>query len=219
MSMLTIDKRDLDRHHEPRSFSDRFALGLVGAMRRGFAALFGDRYGHRAVLLGTVAAVPGMVAASLLHLKCLRRMIDDNGWIRTLMDEAENQRAHLMAFVQIARPSGPERLLILFAQGVTYNLHFVLYLISPATAHRIAAYFAEDAVRGYSQYLEGLRSGRYKDLSAPPLAISYWNLPPDGRLSDMITAIREDEAIHRDINHAFADALAAGKAFPDRPSV
>ena len=115
---------------------------MVKSARLAANTLFDDRYGHRAVLLETVAAVPGMVAASLLHLKCLRRMIDDNGWIRTMMDEAENQRAHLMVFVQIARPSLPERLLVLFAQGLVYNAFFLLYLVSPATAHRVAAYAA-----------------------------------------------------------------------------
>jgi ubiquinol oxidase len=215
--MLTIDKTNLLRHREPRNFSDRFALNLVKAMRRAVDAIFGDRYGHRAVLLETIAAVPGMVAATLLHLKSLRRMIDDNGWIRVMMDEAENQRTHLMAFVQVARPTWPERILILFAQGIVYNLHFLIYLISPATAHRIAGYFAEDAVRGYTQYLDGLQTGRYDNPPAPSLALSYWNLSPEARLSDMVSTMREDEAIHRDINHAFADAIAAGKSFPDRP--
>jgi ubiquinol oxidase len=216
--MLSIDKTDLLRHHEPRGFSDRFALAVVRAMRSGANALFGDRYGHSAVLLETIAAVPGMVAASLLHLKCLRKMTDDGGWIRVLMEEAETQRAHLMAFVQIARPTLAERLLILFAQGVVYNAHFLLYLVSPATAHRIAGYIAEDAVYGYTQYLEGLRSGRYKDVAAPPLGAAYWNLPPEARLSDVVVAIREDEAIHRDVNHGFADALAAGNPLPERPA-
>lgn len=215
--MLSVDKTDVERHHEPRRFSDRVALALVKGARSAADALFGDRYGHRAVLLETVTAVPGMVAASLLHLKCLRRMIDDNGWIRTMMDEAENQRAHLMVFVQIARPSLPERLLILFAQGLVYNAFFLLYLVSPATAHRMAAYAAEDAVGGYTRYLGGLESGQYENVPAPPLSLAYWNLPSDARLSDVIRALREDEAIHRDINHAFADALANGKSFPDRP--
>lgn len=214
---LTIDKTDLDRHHVPQRLSDRVALAVVGAMRSGANAVFGDRYGHRTVLLETVAAVPGMVAASLLHLKCLRRMVDDRGWIRVLMDEAENQRTHLMVFVQVARPSLPERLLVLFAQGVVYNAHFLLYLISPATAHRIAAYFAEDALRGYSDYLKELESGKFEDVAAPPIAVAYWNLSPGARLSDVIGAIRDDEAIHRDVNHGFADALVMGKALPDHP--
>jgi ubiquinol oxidase len=35
----------------------------------------------------------------------------------------------------------------------------------------------------------------------------YWSLPPDARLSDVIIAVRADEAGHRDVNHGFADQL------------
>lgn len=218
-AMLTIDKTDLERHHQPARFADRLALGVVRALRSGANALFGNRYGHSAVLLETVAAVPGMVAATLLHLKCLRRMMDDRGWIRVLMEEAENQRTHLMVFVELRRPSLAERLLILFAQGVFYNAHFLLSLISPATAHRVVGYFAEDAILWYTRYLQGLESGELDNPPAPALAIAYWNLPPEARLSDAIAAIREDEAIHRDVNHGFADALAAGRTLPDLPAL
>lgn len=214
--MLTVDKTDLSRHRRPVNTSDRVAAGVVRGIRAGADRLFGDRYGHRAVLLETVAAVPGMVAATLLHLKCLRRMIDDRGWVRVFMDEAENQRAHLMVFVQNARPGFAERLLVLFAQGVFYNAHFLLYLMSPRTAHRLVGYLAEDAVRSYGAYLEELRAGKRADPAAPAVAIAYWNLPLEARLSDVIEAIREDEAIHRDINHGFADALASGMALPER---
>jgi ubiquinol oxidase len=215
--MLSIDKTDLERHHAPARFSDRLALAMVRTLRAAANALFGHRYGHSSVLLETVAAVPGMVAASLLHLKCLRRMIDDRGWIRVLMEEAENQRTHLMVFVELRRPSLAERLLIIFAQGLFYNAHFLLSIVSPATAHRVVGYFAEDAIRWYTRYLRELESGAFDNPPAPPLAIAYWNLPIEARLSDAVAAIREDEAIHRDINHGFADALAEGRALPDRP--
>lgn len=219
MSMLNINKTDLFRHHVPETFSDRIADGAVRALFSiAGAALFGRRYGDRVIVLETVAAVPAMVAATILHLKCLRRMIDDRGWVRAFMDEAENQRAHLMSFVAIARPSTSERLLIAVAQGIFYNADFLLYLISPRTAHRLAGYLAERSVRGYSEFLERLESGAHPDGPAPAPARAYWNLAPDARLSDMILAMREDEAIHRDINHAFADALAAGNVFPDRPT-
>jgi len=33
------------------------------------------RYGRSAIVLETVAAVPGMVGATVTHLKCLRRMV------------------------------------------------------------------------------------------------------------------------------------------------
>ncbi len=212
--MLTIDKTDLSRHHVPRSLSDRIAYRLAGMVRLAAGGLFGRRYGHRTIVLETIAAVPGMVAATLLHLKCLRLMIDDRGWIRTLLNEAETQRAHLMVFVAIDRPNGFERFFVLLAQGLFYNAHFLIYLFSPRTAHRIVGYFAEDAVRGYGEYLREIEQGAHENPPAPALAIAYWNLAPEARLSDVIAAIQEDEAIHRDINHGFADALASGNDLP-----
>jgi hypothetical protein len=52
------------------------------------APCFAHRYGHRAVVLATVAAVPGMVSGSLQHLRALRRMKGEHGWIRTLLVRA-----------------------------------------------------------------------------------------------------------------------------------
>ncbi len=53
-------------------------------------------------MLETVAGVPGMVGGLWQHLTALRKMRDDEGWIRTLLDEAENERMHLMTFIEIA---------------------------------------------------------------------------------------------------------------------
>ena len=214
--MLNINKADLFRHHEPRSWSDRFALGVAKLIDSCAGGLLSRRYGHRVIVLETVAAVPSMVAATLLHLKCLRLMIDDRGWIRAFMEEAENQRAHLMAFVALKHPRASERLMIALAQGVFYNAYFLLYLISARTAHRLAAYLAEQSVRGYSDYLRRLDDGSEEILAAPPLAVAYWDLAAGAMVNEMIVAIREDEAIHRDIHHAFADALVAEERFPDR---
>ncbi|MFC5386209.1 alternative oxidase [Aquamicrobium segne] len=217
--MLTIDKTDLSRHHVPRLLADRIAYRLVGMVQFCAGALFGRRYRHRTIVLETIAAVPGMVAATLLHLRCLRLMIDDRGWIRVLMNEAETQRVHLMVFVAVDRPSLFERLIVLLAQGFFYNAYFLIYLISPRTGHRISGYFAENAVRGYGHYLDSIGEGQQENPPAPELAIAYWNLAPDARLSDVIAAIREDEALHRDINHGFADALEKGEDFPGPPRI
>jgi ubiquinol oxidase len=115
---------------------------------------------------------------------------------------------HLMAFIHIARPSTAERLLILLAQGVFYNLFFLLYLISPKTAHRVVGYFEEEAVYSYTEYLAGVDNGTYPNVAAPGIAIDYWKLAPDARLRDVIIAVRADEAHHRDVNHGFAGELA-----------
>jgi ubiquinol oxidase len=215
--MLNVNKADLLRHHDPEGTADRLALSLARMLTSTAGRLFGHRYGDRAVVIETIAAVPAMAAATLLHLQCLRRMTDDRGWVRVFMDEAENQRAHLMAFVAISRPSTVERLLIAISQGIFYNTYFLLYLISARIAHRLAGYLSEESIRGYSQYLERIDSGAQENRAAPASAVAYWSLSPDARLTDMILTMREDEAIHRDIHHAFADALSHGNLLPDRP--
>jgi ubiquinol oxidase len=103
-------------------------------------AFFSRRYGNRAVVLETVAAVPGMVGGAIQHLNSPRRMKEDGGWIHQLLEEAENERMHLLTFVQIAQPSRLERTLVMIAQSVFYNLFFVLYLCSSRTAHRVVGY-------------------------------------------------------------------------------
>lgn len=200
----------LDSHHEPAGFSDRFALALVRFMRFFADVFFSGRYGHRAVVLETVAAVPGMVGGALQHLRSLRRLKDDDNWIRTLLDEAENERMHLMTFLHIARPTRLERFLIVVAQGVFYNAFFLLYILSTRTAHRVVGYLEEEAVTSYTEYLEGIDSGRHENVPAPAMAIRYWNLPEEARLREVVEAVRADEAKHRDVNHGLADRLDEG---------
>ena len=194
-------------HFQAVNFSDYFALSCTKFLRFFADTFFAGRYGHRAVVLETVAAVPGMVGGALQHLKSLRSMKSDDGWIKVLLDEAENERMHLMTFIEIAKPNAFERLMIVVAQGLFYNLLFLLYLFSAKTAHRLVGYFEEEAVYSYSEYLNGVESGKYENIAAPQIAITYWNLGQDARLSDVIMAVRNDEMNHRDVNHHFATLL------------
>lgn len=208
MKPIDATQFNLNQHQNPVGFSDKFAYRFTKTMRFFADTFFSGRYGHRAVVLETVAAVPGMVAGALIHLKSLRRMESDEGWIRKLLDEAENERMHLMTFIEIAQPSAFERLLIVIAQGAFYNCFFLLYLISPKTAHRVVGYFEEEAVFSYTEYLAGVDSGKYENVPAPQLAIDYWHLKADATLRDVIIVVRADEAGHRDVNHDFANQLS-----------
>jgi len=206
-------------HHVPRGFSDRFALGFTKLMRFFADTFFAKRYGHRAIVLETVAAVPGMVGGMIMHLNCLRRMVDDEGWIRTLLEEAENERMHLMTFIEIAKPTAFERLLVLFAQWIFYLGYFLLYLVSSRTAHRVVGYFEEEAVLSYSLYLKEIDAGRSPNVPAPAIARHYWKLPAEATLRDVVIVVRADEAHHRDINHGLSSSLAGesvdhGRAAP-----
>ena len=206
--MTTIPSVDLAVHHAPRDNRDKIALGFTKVLRFCADTFFAKRYGHRTIVLETVAAVPGMVGATINHLKCLRRMCDDKGWIRTLMEEAENERMHLMTFIEVAKPTLFERCVILGVQWVFYVAFFALYLVSARTAHRVVGYFEEEAVISYTLYLKEIDEGRSANAPAPAISRHYWKLPATAPLRDVVRAVRADEAHHRDVNHGFADELA-----------
>lgn len=194
------------KHYKPRGISDRIAWLFTKAMRFFADTFFQKRYGHRAVVLETVAGVPGMVAGMWTHLTSLRKMQTGYGpKIRTLLSEAENERMHLMTFIEIAKPNAVERLLVLVAQAIFWNLFFIIYVFFPRTAHRIVGYFEEEAVYSYSEYLREIDSGKIPNTPAPQIAIDYWKLGQGATLRDVVIAVREDEAKHRDVNHQFAD--------------
>ena len=197
----------LDSHHKPENISDRIAFGFTKFLRFVADTFFKKRYGHRAVVLETVAAVPGMVAGMLTHLKSIRKIEDDKGWIKTLLDEAENERMHLMIFVNIAKPTAMERFVILNAQFTFIMLYLFIYIISKRTAHRIVGYFEEEAVFSYTEFLNEIDSGKIKNEPAPEIAINYYNLPLHATLRDVVLRVREDEAGHRDVNHSYANIL------------
>lgn len=197
----------LDTHHQPTGLRDHLARSLVKFMRFFADTFFHKRYGHRAVILETVAAVPGMVGGMLQHLKCLRRIEDDDGWIKELLDEAENERMHLMTFIHIAQPNFLERCLIILAQFFIFTLYLILYITSPKTAHRVVGYLEEEAVISYTQYLSEVESGNTPNVDAPAIAKEYWNLADNAKLDDLIRVVRADECKHRDVNHNFANQL------------
>lgn len=192
-------------HYEPKTFGDRVAKVIVHLSALCATILFKRRYGHRAIVLETIAAVPGMVGGLLQHLKALRLIRDDKGWIKILVDEAENERMHLLVYSEMNRPTWFERLLIIIVQVLFFMVYFVLYFISPKTAHRVVGYFEEEATHSYEVYLSLVHEGVHENIPATELAKHYWNLKDDARLTDVIEATIKDEMLHRDVNHRFAN--------------
>ena len=198
------------KHRSPKNFSDKFAYSITMGLRWFADTFFAKRYGHRAVVLETVAGVPGMVAGMWNHLRSLRKMRpDDRGWIRTLLEEAENERMHLMIFIEIAKPNWFERWMIITAQFLFWHFYMFLYIFFPKVAHRMVGYFEEQAVISYTSYLKAIELGKIKNINAPNIAINYYGLNKDAKLSDVITAVREDERGHSQANHEMADTLEA----------
>ena len=169
---------------------------------------FAKRYGHRAVVLETIAGVPGMVAGMLIHLKSLRKMQTGYGsQIREMLAEAENERMHLMFFIEIAKPNIFERLLVIAAQAIFMTFYLFMYIFFPKTSHRMIGYFEDEAVKSYTEYLDLVKSGKVLNIRAPKIAIEYYNLKKDARLSDLIISVRADEMHHAEVNHNYADNL------------
>mmetsp|Transcript_20437 Transcript_20437/g.34244 ORF Transcript_20437/g.34244 Transcript_20437/m.34244 type:complete len:100 (-) Transcript_20437:24-323(-) len=73
---------------------------------------------RRVIFLETVAGVPGMVGGMLRHLRSLRSMERDHGWIYTLLEEAENERMHLMTFLEVRKSSVFGRALVMIGQVI-----------------------------------------------------------------------------------------------------
>lgn len=221
-------------HRDAKTWQDKLAANLVRLARWGFD--FVSRYKHkpippehnmslaelrkggylldeknwldRILFLESIAGVPGMVAATLRHLRSLRLMRRDSGWIHTLLEEAENERMHLMTFMTIRNPSIFLRALILGAQGVFYNLFFLSYLVSPQTCHRFVGHLEEEAVLTYTRCIKDLEAGRipeWENMPAPEIAIDYWRLPSDAKMVDVLYAVRSDETTHRFVNHSLAN--------------
>ena len=154
----------------------------------------------------TIAAVQECVRRRLLRVFVHRGLLPEDA-ARAMAQWDHGGGFSVDGSVRI-EPSGFERLLILLAQGIFYNTFFLLYLISPKTAHRVAGYFEEEAIYSYTEYLAGVDNGTHPNVPAPRIAIDYCKLAADARLRDVIVSARSDEVHHRDVNHRFADELA-----------
>lgn len=185
--------------------SDKFAKSMTAFFRFIADTFFAKRYGHRAVVLETIAGVPGIVAGVWLHMKSLRKMQPGMGpKIREMLEEAENERMHLMIFIDIAKPNAFERWLVLFAQFIFIIFYFILFVFFPKTAHRMIHYFEREAVISYTHYLKLVDDGEIENIPATKLAKQYYNLKDDATLRDIIIKIRADEEKHAQVNYRYS---------------
>jgi len=66
------------------------------------------------------------------------------------------------------------------------------------------AYFEEEAVISYTQYLEMIENGQVENVPAPQLAIDYYKMKKSAKLSDLIIKVRADEARHSKVNMEYS---------------
>lgn len=209
-------------HHKPENTRDWLAYGAMKALRTGFDLITGynpgdmneAKYIKRMIFLETVAGVPGMVGAMIRHMKSLGNMREDGGWIHHLMEEAENERMHLLTFLKIRSPGILFRLNVLLVQWIFLIGFSSVYALSPKTAHRFVGYLEEEAVKTYTQCLNDFDAGKlryWQNMPADIEAIKYWGLPENATFRDVLVEIRADEVLHREVNHNMADKDAFDK--------
>jgi len=221
---------DLDvqlTHVKPEGIRDQIALAAVKAVRFVFDAATGwkgsnitrERILNRVIFLETVAAVPGMVAAAVAHFKSLRQM-QRNDRILMFLEEATNERMHLLTFVKMKDPSTLFRLAVIGGQFGFGSLFLLSYMVSPKFCHRFVGYIEEEACSTYTKIIheieaapEGSELADWRKQIAPKLARSYWKMGETGTILDLMYAVRADEAEHRDVNHLVTD-LKEGESNP-----
>jgi hypothetical protein len=107
-------------HRKTQNFTDKLAHSAVSAVRFAYDKMTGyseknmpqSKWLTRIIFLETIAGVPGMVGGMARHMKSLRTMERDHGWIHKLLAEAENERMHLFIFIQLKQPSWAFRTMI-----------------------------------------------------------------------------------------------------------
>jgi len=204
--------------HQPVTFTDKLARNFLNVAYWTFNKVTGyeaadptpESVAFRFIFLESIAGVPGMVAAQHRHFRSLRNMDRDYGWIHTLLEEAENERMHLLTFMQAFKPGFLARSSVFFTQFGFGGLFIVAYVVSPSMAHRLVGYIEEMAVVTYTNVIELMETPGTKLEKAwskkdvPQIATMYWRLSPDATFLDVIKQIAVDETNHRDVNHTFA---------------
>lgn len=94
------------KHRPPSDLRDKIAYGCIRAIRSTFDFLtnykpsMGEaKWLNRIIFLETMAGIPGMIGGMMRHLRSLRTLKSDGGWIHHLLEEAENERMHLFTFL------------------------------------------------------------------------------------------------------------------------
>jgi len=210
--------RTFQPKHNPTTISDKACYYAVRGAYHSFNLLTGYKQDNptsrsvvfRLIFLESVAGVPGMVGAAARHFKSLRNLERDHGWIHTLLEEAENERMHLLTVMTMFKAGHFTRFCVFAAQAGLAPILTLTAFINPKYIHRFVGYIEETAVHTYSHIVEQMEtpgSNLQKDwghLMAPEIAKAYWRMADDASWLDVMKQIMADEANHRDVNHTFA---------------
>jgi len=157
----------------------------------------------RLIILESIAGVPGFVAAGFRHFRSLRRLRRDHGWIATLLEEAENERMHLLICLHTFNAGFVTRLLVITAQAVMTPVLMTIYLVHPKSMHRFVGYLEETACKTYLKVIQNCETPGTKlyaswgTLPAPAIAIGYYRLPKDALWVDSLKCMVRNTTVNQ----------------------
>ena len=149
-----LDRVSIEKH-EPVTMSDHLMKSIMNVLYHGFNLVTGydpvdpspRSVAWRLIILESFAGVPGFVAAGFRHFYSLRTLKRDHGAIYTFLEEAENERMHLLVCLKMFEASPITRALCVAAQfGMTPFLALT-YAVHPGSMHRFVGYLEETAVQ------------------------------------------------------------------------
>lgn len=181
--------------------------------------------GYRLIILESVAGVPGMLGGMFRHFRSLRQLRRDHGFIFTLLEEAENERMHLIVCMSFFEAGPITRCFVQAGQLAMTPFLASLYIIQPQLLHRFVGYLEETAVHTYTNIVKTTLTpgtqlhAAWQSTPAPIEAIDYWHLPEDAKWVDCLKRMLADESHHRDVNHAMASMTHEQMFGEDNPFV
>lgn len=217
---IKLQRKSVNLKHVPKTFSDYTANYFMKTLYHSFNFITGYREENptpkslewRLIILESFAGVPGFIAAGYRHFYSLRNLKRDHGAIFTFLEEAENERMHLLVCLKMFKTSWITRFLVITAQVTMTPILMIMYSIKPQMLHRFVGYLEETAVHTYGNILKNIEkegthlNKEWKNLQAPDIAVAYWNLnPKTASWEECLRHMLADEAHHRDVNHTFAE--------------
>merc|ERR1719389_599058 len=222
-----------DKKHVPQDFADTVLQKMVRVAYHAFNFMTGYHHadpptsaiGYRLIILESVAGVPGMLGGMFRHFRSLRQLQRDHGFIFTLLEEAENERMHLIVCMSFFEAGPVTRFIVQAGQVALTPFLAGLYLVRPQLLHRFVGYLEETAVHTYTNIVHMTETPgtqlhtAWRDVPAPEVAVKYWRMPEDAMWVDCLKRMLADESHHRDVNHALA-SMPTEKLFgADNPFV
>jgi len=186
--------------HKPKTIGDKIVNMTMYGLYHSFNFVTGyqpvnpsvNSIEWRLIMLESVAGVPGFVAAGFRHFHSLRTLQRDHGWIATLLEEAENERMHLLVCLRMFKASWVTRVSVVAMQMILTPVLMAVYTVHPKSMHRFVGYLEETACHTYVNIIENIQTEgtnlnvAWKDLAAPEIAKGYWKLPDDATFCDTL---------------------------------